>query len=51
MDRSQHADRPEATVHRDDVRVFATEHEAMREIDVFGHLLPSRAHFDLEDDD
>jgi len=41
---------PKRLVDRDDARVFPTEHEAMREIDVFGHLLPACAHFELEDE-
>jgi hypothetical protein len=41
---------PKRLVDRDDARAFPTEHEAMWEIDVFGHLLPAYAHFDLEDE-
>jgi hypothetical protein len=31
-------------------RVFPTEHEAMREIDVFRHLLADGVQFELEDE-
>lgn len=40
---------PKRLVGRDEARVFPTEDEAMREIDVFRNLLSGGVQFELED--